>query len=158
MAYNSFAQDLIIAPGSGVKNYAELHITSSAVNNIAGTGTYYKVNGTTNMDSSLNFTSPVNNRLLCNDPVAKNYLVIISLSASVSSSTAVASFGLNKNSFVENSSIIKTTIGVVSAIQAVSSSIIMNLVSGDYIEVILANNTNTNNITVANMNLTLIEI
>jgi len=156
MAYNQFAQELI-AP-VGVRNYAELHLTVSAANTIAGAGTYYKVNGTTAVDDALNFSASGNNRLICDDLVTKKYLVIISLSASVASGTVIASFGLNQNGIVDNSSVIKTTVGVASVIQSVSSSVIMTLAKDDYIEVILANNTNTQSLTVSNMNLTLIEI
>jgi hypothetical protein len=156
MAYNEFAQE--ITETVGAKNYAELHITVSASNSIAGAGTYYKVNGTTAVDDSLNFSASGNNRLICDDLVTKKYLVIISLSASVSSGSVVASFGLNKNGTVDTSSVIKTTVGVASSIQSCSSSVIMTLAKDDYIEVILANNTNTQSLTVTNMNLTLIEI
>lgn len=157
MAFNQFAQELTASP-AGIKNYAELHLTVSAVNTIAGAGTYYKVAGTTAVDAALNFSASGNNRLVCDDLVTKNYLVIISLSASVATGSVIASFGLNQNGIVNNSSIIKTTVGTASAIQAVSSSIIMTLAKDDYIEVILTNNTNTQSLTVANLNLTLIEI
>lgn len=157
MAFNQFAQELTAAP-AGIKNYAELHLTVSVTNTIVGAGTYYKVNGTTIVDTALNFSASGNNRLICNDLVTKKYLVIISLSASVASGSVVASFGLNQNGTIDASSVIKTTVGAASAIQSVSSSVIMTLAKDDYIEVILANNTNTQSLTVANMNLTLIEI
>lgn len=155
MAYNSFAQELTAPVGS--TSYCEMHLTVSSTNTIAGIGTYYKVNGTTAIDTtSGDFTMPVNNRITFG--TAGTYLVITSLTANTSSGSILARFGLSLNTIVESSSIQNTTIGVAFASQAVSTSNFFTVIAGDYLEVILANNTNTNSISVSKMNLTILKV
>ena len=155
MAYNEYAQNIIATVNT--PSYCEMHLTVSSTNSIAGAGTYYKVAGTTAIDTtSGNFTMPVNNRITFG--TAGTYLVITSLTANTTTGSILAGFGLSLNTIVESSSIQNTTIGVASASQAVSTSNFFTVVAGDYLEVILANNTNTQNITVSRMNLTILKV
>lgn len=155
MGFNEFSQKI---ESSLVKNCAELHLSVSAANSIAGSGTYYKVNGTTVPDEETGFSASGNNRFVCNDETSKKYLIIVNLSAFVSSANVIASFSVNKNGNVETNHVSRTIIGASSAPQTSSFQMILSLVKDDYIEVVLSNNTNTNSITVSNMTLTVIEI
>jgi len=155
MAYNEYAQNIIATVNT--PSYCEMHVISSATTSISGAGTYYKVAGTTAIDAtSGDFTMPVNNRITFG--TAGTYLVITSLTANTTSGNVLAAFGLSLNTIVENSSIQNTTIGTASSSQAVSTSNFFTVIAGDYLEVILANNTNTQNITVSRMNLTILKV
>jgi hypothetical protein len=153
--HNEFAINLEQNP-IAVKSAGECHMSVPAGTSIAGVGTYYKIAGTTIADNLVNFTMPENNRLQCNDAIPKKYLVLVTGSCYVSSSTVSGTIAISKNGFIDTSNLIRTTMGSAS-IQPVALTSIVEMSTGDWIEIAIANNTDTKTITFQHLNVTIIE-
>ena len=156
MGFNEFALNLEQDP-IGVKSVGECHMSVPAGTSISGAGTYYKIAGTTIADNLVNFTMPENNRLQCNDPIPKKYLVLVTGSCYVSSSTVSGTIAISKNGFIDTTNLIRTTMGSSASIQSVALTSIVEMSAGNWIEIAIANNADTKTITFQYLNVTIIE-
>lgn len=156
MAYNQFAQELTEDPSN--RNYGQTSITSSTPTTIAVMGTYYKVLGTTVDTATNGFHASGDNRLICDDLVSKMYSISINISASVVALTEICKFTIAKNGTAITANEILFTVGISTDIGTSSSTILVDLIKDDYIEVFISNTTGTTAVTVTNMNLVVTQI
>lgn len=157
MAYNEFAQDLVATPG-GIKSYAEMHITATATTVITVAGTYVKMAGTTALDSALGFSASGNNRIVCDNLVTTNYLLVLSCAVQSTSNNHTLAMRIYKNGVAETSSTMSQRVETANAPCGINLNQIISLAKDDYIEIWLTNITTNNNLTAINATLSLIEI
>jgi hypothetical protein len=141
-------RDLIV---SMVQSHGGCRWSSAAATTIASSTAYVKAAGTTTLltAAAKNFTMPANNRLMYGGTPTINAFAI----AAVSIKTASAGTVEISAQLAENGSVLAETENVVYAVTAVKnySLTVMGqfvLATNDYVELFVANNTNTDNLQV----------
>jgi hypothetical protein len=126
---------------------------------ISNTTSFFKVLGTTTIDSNQRFSMPLNNRLLCNAVIQRSYMVITSLTF-ISGTNNVCEFGIfnsSTNNVIPMSMIVSTANSGGRA-ENITLTSILSMVSGDFIELYCKNTTGFNNITVERFTMIIVEI
>tara|TARA_R110000772_G_C13310212_1_gene439976 strand:- start:20151 stop:21416 length:1266 start_codon:yes stop_codon:yes gene_type:complete len=126
---------------------------------ISASSTFYKVLGTTTASAENNKFSHSNNRLTCDATVARKYLIQCTLSFT-SGNNKECEFGFydSKLAAIRLPSRTKTTSDGVGKSSPITLICVVDFVNADYLEIWSANNTDTTNITVSQMNFVITEI
>jgi len=131
-----------------------IYISSKVLTPIPGANVPVKALGTTSPVNLFRFDNGgTNNRLRYMGTKTKIFNIVASLSLTSTTSNQVLSMYFAKNGAVINSTRIQRKIGNGSDIGAASVSGTVELATGDYIELWLANNVSSSNATVENLNL-----
>ena len=132
---------------------------NATVTPIAVATTFYKVLGTTTESSENSKFLHTNNRLTCDATVDRKYLIQCNLSfSSGNNKECVFGFYDSKLSAVRVPSQTKSTSNSAGKAENVSFNCVVNFTAGDYLEIWGANNTDTTDITVTDMNFVITEI
>lgn len=126
---------------------------------IAATSTFYKVLGTTTASADNSKFTHSDNRLTCDAAIDRKYLIQCTLSFT-SGNNKECDFGFydSKLSGIRTPSKQKTTSDGVGKSSPVTLICVVDYISGDYLEIHAANNTDTTDITVTQMNFVITEI
>ena len=152
------AQDLRDLIVSVAPSFAGLEWTSEVASVIDAAGTFVKAAGATALtnNSATMSDGAVNNRLVYNGTTMVHFHIVLQASVSLVSGTnqdiAVALYKWDNSAgtgAILNHSVARTTIGG-SDVEQLTSHADTMLDTGDYIELHVTNNTNTNNVTVEN--------
>ena len=124
---------------------------SASATTIASQGTFYKVEGTTTPGAYISrFTTAVNNRATFTGDATSFFKVTATISVTGQNNRNL-SFRVAKNGVtIPTSQASTTTDGVNNIVPATCLSIVQ-LSTGDYIEIFVANNSNTSNVAVSDM-------
>jgi len=147
------------------------NITNSAVNGqlymqgnatattVSVTSTFYKVAGTTTASADNSKFSHSNNRLTCDAVISRKYLIMANL-AFTSGNGNVCEFGFYDSQLaaIRTPSRTKSTANASGRAEGVTFFCVLEMSSGDYLEVHTANTSTTSNITVEQLNFTVTEI
>lgn len=139
--------------------HGAIHLSSESATAIAVSGTYVKAAGTTvrDNDSASEITMPANNRLQYSDTIARKFIVICNSTWDVASGTdIVVGIKLAINGVVVDTSEVKTTVTKATGITYIATTHFLTLNSGDYVELWVANHTNTTNLTLKVLDLNLL--
>jgi hypothetical protein len=132
-----------------------MYISTPVMTTFAAINTPVKVLGTTTSSGLYRMTHPVSNRMQYSGTKTRSFMIIGSLSITQSNNNRYFSFYLAKNGVIIPES--RQDIKVVSSTDQVSLTISsrISLAPGDYIEVWVANQTATSDVTVQTMNLSM---
>jgi len=132
-----------------------MYITTPVMTTFAAINTPVKVLGTTTSSSLFRMTHPANNRLQYGGSKTRTFTATGSMSITQSNNNRYFSFYLAKNGVIIPES--RQDIKVVSSTDQVSLTITSRVVlaPGDYVEVWVANQTSTTDVTVQTMNLSM---
>ena len=132
---------------------------NAAVTSILATDTFYKVAGTTTPSTDNEKFSHTNNRLTCDAPIARKYLIQCTLSFSGGNNN-VYEFGFYDSQLagIRVPSRTKSTANSGGRAENVVFFCVVNMSSGDYLEVHVANTSTTSDVTVDQMNFVITEI
>lgn len=138
-------------------SYGEMYMQGNATaTTISGTSTPVKVDGTTSEGLTENFTHTTG-RLTCNNPVTHVYRVIVSLDAIAAVANQDCKFYVAKGgSVVAKSEIDLELDNAVS--RALGLSVLLSLAADEYIECFVSNETGTNDITVEDLQLSIVKV
>ena len=132
-----------------------MYITTPTMTTFAAVNTPVKALGTTTSTNLYRMTHPVNNRLQYGGSKTRSFIVTGSMSITQSNNNRYFSFYLAKNGVIIPES--RQDIKVVNSTDQVSLTITsrVTLAPGDYVEVWVANQTATTDVTVQTMNLSM---
>ncbi len=150
------AQDLRDLIVSMVPSTGKFTLGTPVATTIAVAGTYVKAAGSTSLDSgSVDFDddSGTNNRLKYTGAPARHVVISVSMAITTASNNQVIGFKLAKNGTVIDSSISRRKIGTGTDVGNIMLLAHADLVTGDYLEVFVTNETSASAITVENMHL-----
>lgn len=116
---------------------------------IIGTpGTYVQVNGTTIAGTLTDMTSPVDGRLTYVGIPDRHFFVTAMVSFTAVGSNKVIGFKIAKNGVVLDKSVVRTAVTTGSDLRAVALQVDLDLVTGDYVELWVTNETTTTDVTI----------
>ena len=126
---------------------------------ISASSTFYKILGTTTASPDNNKFTHSNNRLTCDATVDRKYLIQCTLSFTVGNNKE-CEFGFydSKIAAIRLPSRTKTTSDGVGKSSPITLVCVVDYINADYLEIWCANNTDTTNITVTQMNFVITEI
>ena len=143
-------------------NIGEIYFSTAVETVIAGIGTYVKALGTTTFvtdPAPVQFTMPSNNRLTYTGTVTKKFWVSCTFSATSASNIQLLGFDLAKNgTIVADKATIQRKVGTGTDEGAGAVHGLFSLSTDDYIELWVANETSTGNLTIKHGNLSVVEI
>lgn len=134
-----------------------MYVSSPAATISVGT-TPVKANGTTTATRTDNFSHPASNRLQYTDSITKKFEVAASISSESSVGNVILSMFVAKNGSHIAASEITRKIGTANDVGNASLLYDLDLAQNDYIEVFIAIDTGTSNITVDKMIVSVKEI
>lgn len=138
----------------------QLYMQSNATATVVGaTNTFYKVAGTTTPSPDNSKFSHSNNRLTCDAIISRKYLIQATLSFT-SGANNVCEFGFYDSQIagIRTPSRTLSTANASGRAENVTFFCVLEMASGDYLEVHAANTTATTNITVESLNFVVTEI
>lgn len=141
-------QDLRDAIYSLEPDYASMYVSSAAATTISVAGTYVKVQGTTTLKANNNFSMPLSNKLQY-DGTPDRHVKAHVVGTFTPVGTAVdVSFRLAKNGTTDADT--QQTVHAVTAVKHPFALVgeLEDFATNDYVEVHVANDTDTNNLTV----------
>lgn len=147
----------------GITNTAvngQLYMQNNAtVTTISSVSTFVKILGTTTPSADNSKFSHANNRLTCDASLSRKYLIQCNLSFT-SGNNKVCEFGFydSKLGAIRTPSRTKSTSNGSGRSENISFNCVVSHESGDYLEIWCANNTDTTDITVTDMNFVITEI
>lgn len=147
----------------GITNTAvngQLYMQNNAtVTTISSVSTFVKILGTTTPSADNSKFSHANNRLTCDASLSRKYLIQCNLSFT-SGNNKVCEFGFydSKLGAIRTPSRTKSTSNGSGRSENISFNCVVSYESGDYLEIWCANNTDTTDITVTDMNFVITEI
>lgn len=145
--------------GLPARSYAENHIAATAATVISVAGTYVKAAGTTTLDdASADFTQPLNNKLLYGGAATKKFLLNLSLSFQTTAANQTLAARIYKNGVAETSSTMTTRAQTSGQPTTLSINRFIELSTNDYVEIWVTNQSGTNNVTVINSSLSLLQL
>ena len=146
----------IINSAANGQLYMQNNATATTVSVVS---TFYKVAGTTTASADNSKFSHSNNRLTCDATISRKYLISCSLSFN-SSANNVCEFGFYDSQLatVRTPSRTLATANSAGRAESVSFSCVLEMTSGDYLEIYAANTTGANDITVSDMNFIITDI
>lgn len=134
---------------STAQQYGCIYISSSAATTISVAGTYVKAAGTTTLAaSSADVDMPTDNRLRYTGAPDKVFLIAAPISSTCAASNQVLAYAIGKNGTPDTSTQIKRKIGTGSDVGAMAVGTVLTLSTNDYVELFVANDTTTGNVTV----------
>lgn len=132
--------------------HAVMHINVAAETIIATIDTFVKAAGTTTLLTSHLMDMPVDNRLRnTNSVAARHFNVICSLSFTTASNNKLVKFRLAKNGVTEAASEIRNQSATGADEGTVTLTTHLELSQNDYVELFVANGTDSTNITIERM-------
>lgn len=130
--------------------FGGVYVSSSAETTISSSSTYTKVDGTTTLIGESNlFDMPANNRLRYTGPEPISAFIVASVSLQTASGTKDCRLAFHKNGSIVTNSITEDSVSTTS-----DNIILFGLVeldTNDYVEVFVANETDTVNLTASYM-------
>lgn len=147
----------------GIVNSAvngQLYMQNNATaTTVAATNTFYKVAGTTTASADNSKFSHSDNRLTCDATISRKYLIQANLAFSAGNGN-VCEFGFydSQLSAIRTPSRTKSTANAAGRAEGINLFCVLEMSSGDYLEVHAANTSATTNITVEQMNFVITEI
>jgi hypothetical protein len=157
------SNDSLFINCKGIVNTAvngQLYMQGNAIATvISATNTFYKVLGTTTASADNSKFSHSNNRLTCDAIISRKYLIQCFLSFSAGNGN-VCEFGFydSQLSAVRTPSKTKSTANASGRAENIGFACVLNMESGDYLEIHASNTSASTNITVDNMNFVVTEI
>lgn len=157
------SNDSLFVSCVGITNTAvngQLYMQGNATaTTIAATNTFYKVEGTTSASADNSKFSHSNNRLTCDAIISRKYLVQATLDFT-SGNNNICEFGFYDSQLagIRTPSRTKGTANSGGRAENITFFCVVNMSSGDYLEVHCANTSSTTNITVENLNFVITEI
>ena len=132
--------------GLGLKVYGQFYFSSTAATTISVAGTYVKAAGTTTSDSLSDVTMPENNRLLNDSGSTRLFEVSVHIDAEDGGGNKQLSMKLAKNGTVIDATEVD---GETTSNHGAHMNLTwaVSLDDEDYIEIWVANNTDTSNVT-----------
>lgn len=126
---------------------------------VSATNTFYKVAGTTTASADNSKFSHSNNRLTCDATISRKYLIQCNLSFTAGNNN-VCEFGFYDSQLaaIRTPSRTKSTANASGRAEGVTFFCVLNMSSGDYLEIHCANTSVAVDITVEQMNFTITEI
>lgn len=121
--------------------------------------TFYKVAGTTTASADNSKFTHTDNRLTCDATISRKYLIQCTLSFN-SSNGNICEFGFYDSQLagIRTPSKTKSTANAAGRAENVHFACVVNMDSGDYLEIHCSNTSGANNITVTDMNFVITEI
>jgi hypothetical protein len=134
-------------------------IDNSTATTVSATDTWYKVSGTTTASADNSKYSHASNKLTNNAVIERKYLIQCHLSFTTGNNK-VCKFGFydSKLDDIRTPSQTKSTSNGSGRAENISFACVVDHSDGDYLEIHCQNNTNTDNITVTDMNVVITEI
>lgn len=142
----------VINTTSALEYYMANNATATT---IAVSGTYVKVAGTTTVGAIAQQFTHTNNRATFTGGVNGVFRVLAFLNATGSNGNQIV-FRIAKNGTTIVSTTQKMTLGSAGSIENIGIQAIVDLASGDFVEVWVTNLTNTNSVTVTDMNVSVL--
>lgn len=136
---------------------ASYYLTTGITTPIPVVGTFYKLLGTTTAGDYIQRFTVTDNRATYIGAISSQFLITMSLSAS-SGNNQLLRFRIAKNGITIASGEVDETTNSANKVSNLSSSTIVSLNTGDYLEIFGTNNTNTTDILPVKMTVTIIKI
>jgi hypothetical protein len=142
------AQDLRDFLVSASPPHGTMYRNVASATTISVIGTYYKMAGTTTAGNLKDFDMPVDGRLRYTGAAAKHCHIVISVSFTVAGNNDVVGLKCAKNGTVMDESVQRRFVGTGTDIGSTAVHADAMLSTNDYLELWVANETATENITV----------
>lgn len=128
--------------------YGAMSRLVAAATAVAVPGTYYKAAGTTVLGNASNFDMPVDNRLRYTGAASKHMHIVVSASFTTAGVNNIIGLKVAKNGVLLDDSIQRRKVGTGSDIGSTAVHADAQLVTNDYLELWLTNETDTDAVTI----------